>query len=90
MLKFKEINHNFYTTLETYIDDKKVGRVDFDYNKYFDELKLIMVYVEKPYRRQKIATQMLKYLQDKYGDIIWNGKTKDGESLYKSFYSDLK
>jgi hypothetical protein len=48
-----------------------------------------MVYVEKPYRRQKIATQMLKYLQDKYGDIIWNGKTKDGESLYKSFYSDL-
>ena len=56
-----------------------------------DKIRLIMVIVDEEYRRQGIATKMLRHLQDKYKqEILWNGKTKDGESLYKSYYSDLK
>lgn len=90
MLKFKEENLTFYRTLKGYLDGKYVGRIDFDYNKYLDELKLIMVFVDKDYRRQGVASKLLRYLQDKYGEIIWNGKTKDGESLYKAYYSNFK
>ena len=90
MLKFKESDNSVHKTLDAYLDNTKVGRADFDYNKYTDELHLIMIYVDKDHRRKNIATEMLKYLQNKYGEIIWGGKTQDGESLYKSYYSDLK
>jgi GNAT superfamily N-acetyltransferase len=91
MLNFIEVKHPFYRTLEARIGDKKVGRVDFELDIMIDKIRLIMVYVEKDYRRQGIATKMLKYLENKYKqEILWNGKTKDGESLYKAYYSDLK
>ena len=93
MLEFKEEKMSFYRTLKAYLDGKYAGRVDFDYNQYKvdnDGFNLIMVYVDKDFRRKGIATKMLKHLQDKYGIIHWNGKTSDGESLYKAYYSDLK
>jgi GNAT superfamily N-acetyltransferase len=93
MLTFTEKKSPFYRTLKAELDGQSVGRVDFEYNPYKeaeDGFNLIMVYVNKEYRRQGIATKMLKHLQDKYGTIHWNGKTSDGESLYKSYYSDLK
>ena len=87
MLRFEESRTPFYRTITAFLDDKKVGRVDFDLDIMNDKVKLIMVFVEKEYRRKKIATALLKHLQDKYGEIVWNGKTKEGESLYKSFYT---
>lgn len=93
MLEFKEEKLGFYNTLKAYLNGKYVGRVDFDYNPYQtdkDGFDLIFITVDKEHRRTGIATKMLKHLQDKYGTIHWNGKNKDGESLYKSYYSDLK
>ena len=91
MLEFVEVKHPFYRTLEAKLDGKKVGRVDFELDIMIDKIRLIMVFVDKEYRRQGIATKMLKYLENKYNqEILWNGKTSDGESLYKAYYRDLK
>jgi ribosomal protein S18 acetylase RimI-like enzyme len=88
MLDIREKDLSFYKTVEAYVDGKIVGHIDFDYNKYNDEILIIMIKVDEAYRRQGIATNMLKYIENKYKcPISWTGKTKDGESLYKSYYT---
>jgi ribosomal protein S18 acetylase RimI-like enzyme len=83
---FKMANLGPHETLKAYIGDKCVGTLEFEIK---DEVPyLISVVVDENYRRRKVATEMLKYVQNKYGDIIWNGRTPDGESLYKSFYKN--
>lgn len=93
MIRFEEEKVAFHMTLNAYLDDTYVGRVDFDIDDYEPTksgIDLIMVYVNDDQRRKGVATKMLKYLENKYGQVKWNGKTPDGESLYKSYYVDLK
>jgi GNAT superfamily N-acetyltransferase len=85
MLRFEEQRYDKYIIIKSYLDNKYVSRIEFIVR--FNIPHLDIIYVEKEYRRKGIATQMLKYLQKTYNkDIIWGGKTKEGEQLYKSFY----
>jgi ribosomal protein S18 acetylase RimI-like enzyme len=85
MLSFELVDYNCYYTLKAYSDQKYVANLDF--NIKYGSPHLVMIWVDSTYRRRRIATEMLKYIQLKYNkDIIWNGKTHAGEMLYKSFY----
>lgn len=82
MYSFKEVNYTFYKTLKTYINNTCVGRIDFEIDEYLKSPRIIMIFVDEVYRRNKVATNMILYLKNKYGLIDWDGKTSDGEKLY--------
>lgn len=88
MFYLKEINYNFYKTLKTYIDNKCIGRIDFELDEYLKSPQIIMIFVDEFYRRNKIATNMILFLKNKYGLINWGGKSVEGEHLYNYLISN--
>lgn len=51
---------------------------------------IAMIEVLEDYRRQGIATQMLRYLQDQYPneEIVWGYLTEDGSALYQAVVAE--
>lgn len=85
--KLKEVKTTEEIELQAISKGKKIGRISFTLHLVYNNPELIMIYVEPEFRRKGIATKMLTYLQDKYGDINWGSKTTDGTYLHKSFYN---
>ena len=56
------------------------------YSIFEGRLHISMIEVLEDYRRQGIATQMLRYLQGQYPDeeIAWGYLTEDGSALYRA------
>jgi GNAT superfamily N-acetyltransferase len=83
-------NHGQYDlTLFAEIDNKDVGYID--YSKYQDDINIQMIHVDDEFKRQGIATAMLKRLQKEYPDteISWGMLTADGNDLYQKIDFDI-
>lgn len=77
-------------TLSALMGGQRVGKINFAV--FQNEPSIQMVAVDPEYRRQGIATAMIKKLQKEFPDteINWGSMTDDGSALRKSLKTNVK
>ena len=66
--------------------DSVIGKLDYQYNYYENEIYIDMIEVSEDFRRNGIATKMLEFLRDEHPDVYvdWGYTTSDGTKLKES------
>ena len=80
-----------YGTIVAYINDDLAGTIDYTLEESDKVFYIRMITTVPEYRRQRVATEMCRYIKDNYSqyNIDWGYTTSEGEQLRKKLTKDI-